>query len=55
MFSVQQSDIIIYGFDLADYLGIEFGVPRPSWLRSSPRPMAFWSGLAAANVIFISK
>lgn len=42
VFSVHQTDIIHYGFDLADYLPHEFGLPgRKSW-PEQVRPIRFW-------------
>ncbi len=46
VFSVMQTDIIHYGFDLADYLHNEFGVPRPAWAADEPRSIPFWEGIA---------
>jgi hypothetical protein len=58
MFSVYQTDIIYYGYDLADYFFNEFWhpdrrideeaeeqfkVPRPVWSAREPRPILFWS------------
>lgn len=42
VFSVHQTDIIHYGFDLADYLRNEFGLPgREPW-PEKVRPIRFW-------------
>jgi hypothetical protein len=41
--SVHQSDIIRYGFDLADYLRREFGLPNRGKWPDSLRPTRFWS------------
>jgi hypothetical protein len=42
VFSVHQTDIIYYGFDLLDYLNHEFGVAT-WWNRPpEPRPIRFW-------------
>lgn len=42
VFSVHQTDIIQYGFDLADYLRHEFGLPgREPW-PEQVRPIRFW-------------
>src|SRR5262245_44759488 len=46
VFSVAQTDVIVYGNDLADFLAVEFRVPRPAWSRSAPKPIRFWSDLA---------
>jgi hypothetical protein len=43
VFSIVQTDIIYYGYDLAGYFSHEFGVPRPSWAADSPREIPFWS------------
>ncbi len=43
VFSVHQSDIIIYGNDLAAYLSAEFGIPNPSTSPETPRAIRFWS------------
>jgi hypothetical protein len=52
--SVMQTDIIYYGYDLADYFIWEFwrenkkGLPdfaRPAWMAKSPRPIRFWEEL----------
>jgi hypothetical protein len=40
--SVYQTDIIVYGADLADYFQHEFGIPRPSWAKAEPKPIEFW-------------
>lgn len=48
VFSVSQTDVIVYGNDLADFLAVEFRVPRPEWSRSAPKSIRFWSELAAA-------
>lgn len=42
VFSVHQTDIIHYGFDLADYLRHEFGLPgREPW-PERVRPIRYW-------------
>jgi hypothetical protein len=42
VFSVHQTDIIHYGFDLGDYLRLEFGLPgREPW-PGQVRPIRFW-------------
>lgn len=45
VFSVHQSDIIHYGFDLVDYLRNEFGLGDRSPWPSEPRHIRFWQGL----------
>ena len=43
VYSVHQTDIIYYGFDLADYLRHEFNLPdRAAW-PAKIRPIRFWS------------
>jgi hypothetical protein len=42
VFSVHQTDIIHYGFDLASYFRIEFGLPGAEPLSDQPRPIRFW-------------
>jgi hypothetical protein len=48
VFSVSQTDVIVYGNDLAGLLAVEFRVTRPDWSRSAPKPIRFWSDLAEA-------
>ncbi len=45
VFSVWQSDIIIYGWDIAEYFHREFGAPLPEWAANSARIIEFWSDL----------
>jgi hypothetical protein len=45
VFSIVQTDIIWYGFDLADYFSKEFGVPRPEWAATEARSIEFWTEL----------
>jgi hypothetical protein len=42
VFSVHQTDIIHYGFDLADYLRNEFGLPSREPWPERVRPIRFW-------------
>jgi hypothetical protein len=49
VFSVYQTDIICYGFDLPSYLAVEFGVSNPYPLPESPREISFWSELERLN------
>ena len=49
VFSVYQTDIIYYGFDLPSYLAAEFGVPNPYPLPESTREVRFWSELERLN------
>lgn len=43
VFSIYQSDIIIYGNDLAAYLSAEFHIPNPTRSPETPRDIRFWS------------
>lgn len=45
IFSVYQTDIIIYGADLGWYFYEEFSAPRPDWSPGEPRRIDFWSDL----------
>ena len=47
VFSVYQTDIIFYGFDLAAYLDAEFNVPNPFPVPTAPRAIEFWREIAA--------
>jgi hypothetical protein len=47
VFSVHQTDIIIYGNDLADYFHREFGVSLPGSAAREPRRIRFWSDALA--------
>lgn len=49
VYSIVQTDIIVYGNDLAGYLHQEFGVPRPVWSATAPRDIAFWSDMVRRN------
>jgi hypothetical protein len=42
VFSVHQTDIIHYGFDLADYLRREFALPASGTPPDQVRPIRFW-------------
>ena len=42
VFSVHQTDIIVYGVDLTDYLRTEFDLPRRGGARAGNRPIRFW-------------
>jgi hypothetical protein len=46
VFSVHQTDIICYGFDLADYLRHEFNLPGRAARPGTVRPIRFWSECA---------
>jgi hypothetical protein len=48
VFSVSQTDVIVFGNDLAGYLAKEFRIPLPDWSRKSPKWIPFWSDLATA-------
>lgn len=43
--SVYQTDIIVYGNDLASSYHAEFGAPIPHWAGRAPRTIRFWSRL----------
>jgi len=43
VFSVYHTDIIYYGYDLADYFHHEFGVPLPEWAAKEPPQIEFWT------------
>jgi hypothetical protein len=45
VFSVHQTDIIYYGFDLMDYFSNEFSIilPKPYKTTSKPRTIEFWT------------
>lgn len=45
VFSIYQTDIICYGFDLPSYLFAEFGIPNPFAVPRAPRGIALWSEL----------
>lgn len=59
VFSVLQTDIVYYGYDLATHFACEFRVrgavdweypvPVPEWAAQSPRPIRFWSDLVILN------
>jgi hypothetical protein len=49
VFSVYQTDIIYYGYDLASYLFAEFNVPNPFPIPQAPREIGFWSELERLN------
>ena len=42
VFSVHQSDIIHYGYDLPSYLANEFKITNPTNPPDAPRPIEFW-------------
>jgi hypothetical protein len=46
VFSVYQTDVIYYGFDLMSYFQLEFGVVATSEVRHEARHIRFWSQLA---------
>lgn len=45
VFSVSQTDVIVYGQDLAAWMHHEFGVPLPMW-PSDERRFPFWTPLS---------
>jgi hypothetical protein len=47
VYSVYQTDIIYYGFNLPDYFRREFNVSRPQLHASIPREIRFWYGLVS--------
>lgn len=47
--SVMQTDIIVYGTDLAAWLHREFDVPLPMWPETPARWFPFWSELIEAG------
>lgn len=49
VFSIVQTDIIVYGPNLADYLRAEFGPNRLRDLSTPLRAIRFWSELVDAN------
>jgi hypothetical protein len=49
VFSVMQTDIIVYGIDLPTYLATEFGFPWRPPRRRRPRTVPFWSALVASG------
>jgi hypothetical protein len=46
--SVHQTDIILYGNDLASYLSNEFEIPCPDWAAKTPSPIRFWEDVMEA-------
>jgi hypothetical protein len=49
VFSVHQSDIILYGTDLANYLDNEFSQPHRYELTGEVKPIRFWSQTVERN------
>jgi hypothetical protein len=50
VFSVHQSDVLVYGSDLLEYVDVEFGSAEPPTAVPADRPrLDFWSDLAAAG------
>lgn len=49
VFSVYQTDIIYYGFDLPSYLFADFEVPNPFPVPDFPREIELWSELVRLN------
>lgn len=45
VFSVVESDVIVFGNDLASYFHTEFDVPLPEWAAQMPKRIEFWSDL----------
>ena len=48
VYSVHQTDIVVYGLDLPSYLFAEFGIPNPFRVPDVPREIEFWSKLASS-------
>ncbi len=49
VFSVVQTDVVVYGNDLAGNLALDFGIPLPGWARTAPRRIRFWSDVVDWN------
>lgn len=49
IFSIYQTDIIYYGFDLSSYFANECRLPNPYTSTESPREIRFWSELGRMN------
>lgn len=49
VFSVVQTDIVVYGNDLASYLSAEFGAPAAPSNAAAPKRIPFWSELVDFN------
>jgi hypothetical protein len=47
VYSVYQTDIIYYGYDLSDYFRREFEVSLPERAAARPREIRFWSKLVS--------
>ncbi|GKX55344.1 hypothetical protein SOASR030_14560 [Leminorella grimontii] len=49
VFSIHQTDIIYYGYDLASYLAAEFGLPLPKFFHTpeEPKAIVFWDELTS--------
>jgi len=47
IFSIHQTDIIYYGYNLASYFVAEFKAPPPEWPPEFPRPIKFWDKLVS--------
>lgn len=47
VYSVYQTDIIFYGYDIPSYLNNEFNVPLPGWQQKSPKYIRFWGDLVS--------
>ncbi|MEU4745478.1 hypothetical protein AB0G02_34140 [Actinosynnema sp. NPDC023658] len=45
VFSLHQTDVVHYGFDLLDYVANEFHVRTPDRPRRHPAPIPFWDDL----------
>lgn len=49
VYSIVQTDIVVYGDDLADWLHKQFDVPLPLWEKSPVATVPFWSDLLDEN------
>jgi hypothetical protein len=49
VFSVHQSDIIVYGNDLPSYFQREFGIHLPMWATKTKRAIRFWDVIVDFN------
>ncbi len=47
--SVYQTDLVVYGTDVADWLHNEFDVPLPLWPKTADRWFPLWSELIETN------
>ena len=45
-----QSDVVVYGTDLADYFTLELGLARPALASRPPRHIELWSDLPSSLI-----